>query len=93
MAANILKKIMSRVLAPILSKSIDEYGTVMQMSPKERVYIANLLNDNGTFLEIGSGNSTLWFSQFAERIVSVESRKKWFEKIQKLLSQYNVTNV
>lgn len=92
MVFDIFKKIMSRICPSAPLKLIDEYGVLMQMSPRERVYAASLL-DSKSFLEIGSGYSTLWFSQFARRIVSVETRKKWYENILKLINQNNVTNV
>jgi hypothetical protein len=64
----------------------------MQMSSKERKYVEHVIMRKH-FLELGSGYSTLWFSQFATKIVSVETRKEWFIKIKYLLDQHSVQNV
>jgi hypothetical protein len=44
-------------------------------------------------LEYGSGNSTIWFSQFANRVISVEGRAEWYQKVKKMIMVAKVKNV
>lgn len=44
-------------------------------------------------LEYGSGNSTIWFSQFANRVISVEGRTEWYQKVKKMMMAAKVKNV
>jgi predicted O-methyltransferase YrrM len=41
--------------------------------------INNLIKPTDTFLEFGSGQSTLWFAKKVKKIISVEHDKKWYE--------------
>jgi len=72
---------------------IDRFAIPMQMSKRERMYVANSIRGKSNFLEIGSGYSTLWFSQFVCHIISVESRKEWFDKINELLKYHKISTV
>jgi hypothetical protein len=49
-------------------------------------FIAQLDWRNKDVFEYGSGNSTLFWSQLARRVVSVESDPAWYSKIQSQLS-------
>lgn len=69
-----------------------KWARLMQMTPREREFVADIIRDK-SFLELGSGYSTLWFSRFAARIVSVETREKWFLRIQGLINRNKLTNV
>lgn len=69
-----------------------KWAEFMQMSPMERKYIEKVVMCKD-FLELGSGYSTLWFSQYAFRIVSVETRREWFQTIRNLLDRHRITNV
>jgi hypothetical protein len=72
---------------------INRFAISMQMSKQERMYVANCIRGKNNLLEIGSGYSTLWFSQFVCHIVSVESRKEWFDKITDLLNYNKISTV
>ena len=48
---------------------------------------------NLSVLEFGAGYSTVWWSERAERIVSVENDKFWFNKIESIIKNQNVKNV
>ncbi len=69
-----------------------KWARLMQMTPREREYVADIIHGRN-FLEIGSGYSTLWFSRCAARIVSVETREKWFLRINRLINRNKLTNV
>jgi hypothetical protein len=56
----------------------------LQMKNCERDEIKSAII-NKSFLEIGSGFSTLYFAQFVDKMVSVECRSKWFNIIQNML--------
>lgn len=45
-------------------------------------FIENKLKINYRVFEFGSGNSTLWFSQKTQQVVSVENNPEWFAYIQ-----------
>lgn len=65
----------------------------MQMTKEERDYLKSILKNSKNYLELGSGFSTIWASQFAEKIDSVESRKRWFLEVTEMLKINNVDNV
>ena len=44
-------------------------------------YIENRLNKKMSIFEYGSGNSTLYFAEKVNHLISVEHDKKWFENI------------
>jgi hypothetical protein len=83
---------LDRLLLRISLNPVDHFAISMQMSKRERIHVANSIIGKN-FLEIGSGYSTLWFSQFAYHIVSVETRKEWLENIQGLLNDCDINNV
>src|SRR5262245_11861885 len=87
MFSRALKKLSSYCEGPF-----HEYARLMQMSAKERKYVGRVIKHK-RFLEVGSGYSTLWFSQFVAKIVSVESRQEWFLKLKGLLEQHSIQNV
>tara|TARA_R110000764_G_scaffold78222_1_gene156082 strand:+ start:10 stop:516 length:507 start_codon:yes stop_codon:yes gene_type:complete len=47
-------------------------------------YFNNLKNINKTYLEIGSGKSTIYFSHKFKKVISLENNKEWFDKINKM---------
>ncbi len=71
---------------------LNAYQDKMQMLPEEVVWLRSLL-DGQKYLEIGSGFSTLYFSQYAQHIVSAESRVAWYANIRSLLGYHEVKNV
>ena len=51
---------------------------------EEFLLFINKLNiKNKTYLEIGSGNSTIYFSKRFKNITSLEHNKNWFDKLNK----------
>ncbi len=55
-------------------------------------YLSNIDFSDSSVLEYGSGNSTLWWAERSQKILSVESDAKWFEKIEQDSSRFsNVT--
>ena len=46
-------------------------------------YFKTVDNKDKTYLEIGSGYSTLYFAKYFKKVVSFENDKKWFNKIKK----------
>jgi precorrin-6B methylase 2 len=44
-------------------------------------FIADRIQKDHTVFEFGSGNSTFYYAQRAQKVVSVEHDKAWFEKI------------
>ena len=55
--------------------------------------IRKSLNRNKTLLEWGSGTGTLYFSQYAKEIDSIEHNREWFNKIQSNISLNNILNI
>jgi precorrin-6B methylase 2 len=53
----------------------------------------NLLKENMTGLEYGSGKSTVYFASRVKHLVSIEHDKNWFEQIKKTLQKENIKNV
>jgi hypothetical protein len=71
---------------------LDEYASLMQMSADEAAYLSSLITAK-SYLEIGMGYSTLYFSCKAKTMVSVESRRPWYSAIRQLLHFHGITNV
>jgi hypothetical protein len=65
----------------------------MQMTVQESSYLRDVLLGNKRYLEIGSGYSTIWTSQFVDYVVSIEARKFWFDLVSKLLRRFMIENV
>eukprot|EP01025_Chloroclados_australasicus_P016229 TRINITY_DN18062_c0_g1_i10.p8 TRINITY_DN18062_c0_g1~~TRINITY_DN18062_c0_g1_i10.p8 ORF type:complete len:170 (+),score=12.87 TRINITY_DN18062_c0_g1_i10:917-1426(+) len=71
------------------------------MSKSEQALIMSYLNKNVSMLEIGSGYSTLWYSQFVGSYVSIEHDAAWHAKVKQMIAQtpgernisYNVSPV
>ena len=65
-------------------------------------FFKNLETKNKTYLELGSGNSTLYFSKHFKRVVSLEDDRTWFDQIYNnkpknvelhLFSKNNIDNI
>jgi predicted SAM-dependent methyltransferase len=65
----------------------------MQMTPNEKNFLCGILRTANCYLEIGSGFSTIWASQFVPKIVSVEARSQWYQKISDLIQKANISNI
>lgn len=74
-------------------KITDEAKQLMQMSLNEQEFLQNILNGKKLYLEIGSGYSTIYFSQFVDKMISVESRKNWFNNTMHMVQNLNIDNV
>ncbi len=68
------------------------YKENMQMTSSEKEFLKSLLQASKSYLEIGSGYSTIWSSQFVENLHSVECRSVWYNKIKQYLDNENITN-
>eukprot|EP01023_Acetabularia_acetabulum_P066775 TRINITY_DN9066_c0_g1_i2.p1 TRINITY_DN9066_c0_g1~~TRINITY_DN9066_c0_g1_i2.p1 ORF type:complete len:243 (-),score=30.49 TRINITY_DN9066_c0_g1_i2:1762-2490(-) len=55
------------------------------MSRSEQALIQAFLDKSKNMLEVGSGYSTLWYSQFVKSYTSIEHDQGWFEKVQQLI--------
>lgn len=64
----------------------------MQMSVREIEQVENIIANKNLYLEIGSGYSTIYFSQYCN-IHSVECRKSYYELIKSELMKNQITNV
>ena len=54
--------------------------------------IENYLDKQTVMLEIGSGNSTLYFSKRVQHLFSLENNKEWFDEVnQQTINQDNIT--
>ena len=69
------------------------YENNMQMTKQEKDFLKNKLLKFKKYLEIGSGYSTIWASQFIEKIDSVECREKWYNTILDYIKNENINNV
>ena len=51
------------------------------MNETEIVHLMKYINRNTRMLEVGGGTSTIFFSKFVKRLVTVEHNKKWGNEI------------
>ena len=56
-------------------------------------YLGNLDFTSENVLEVGSGNSTIWFSKQAKNVVSLESDHEWYEITNKKVKNLENTEV
>jgi len=63
------------------------------MHKYEYEFIAKYLNKDDIFLEWGSGNSTLYFSELVKQVISIEHDKDWINNIQIAIDNYNIDNI
>jgi len=50
-------------------------------------FLKTRINKDLSVFEYGSGNSTVWFSKLAKRVVSIEHDKQWYKHIETKLNQ------
>ncbi len=62
----------------------------VQMSKAELIAALYMLRDDMTYFEWGAGQSTILFSQFVKKCISVEDSKQWAEQVQRALVTDNV---
>ena len=64
------------------SKPVDKEGSPIPWFSYPAVeFLSKRLNNRMTVFEFGSGNSTLFFSDRVNQVVSVEHNKDWYDKI------------
>ena len=63
------------------------------MHKAEYELVQRYLNKDDIFLEWGSGNSTLYFSQFVKQIISIEHNRQWLDNVREKIDANKVTNV
>lgn len=56
-------------------------------------FLAPRLNKNLNLLEYGSGNSTIWFSEKINKVVSLEHHNDWFKLVSDKLKAYTNVNI
>jgi predicted O-methyltransferase YrrM len=56
-------------------------------------FLDELIEKDWKILEFGSGMSTLWFAKRCSLVVSIESDKVWYEKIEAILREMEFKNV
>jgi len=57
------------------------------MNDTEIVHLLKYIDRNTRMLEIGGGSSTIFFSKFVSRLVTVEHNKEWGTKVWNLLGK------
>jgi predicted O-methyltransferase YrrM len=63
------------------------------LSPASIEFLKNVLNKDVRFLEMGSGESTLFFASRVKKLHSIEHNEEWYQLIKTKLSQKNHKNV
>lgn len=56
-------------------------------------FLRQYLSKNDIFLETGSGNSTIWFSRFVKKIISIEHHPEWYKLIKEKIAKQGVQNI
>ncbi len=71
------------------AKPIDSQGNPIPWFTYSSIYfLKDRIQPSFSVFEYGSGNSTLWFRERVERIVSVEHDASWYEYIKSELQKY-----
>lgn len=74
--------------------SQDEQGSALPWMTYPFIeFITKTLQPNHRIFEFGSGSSTLFFAKKVEKVIALESDKKWHEIMRRKLSEANVKNV
>jgi hypothetical protein len=63
------------------------------MHEHEYRFIEKYINKNDVLLEWGAGNSTLYFSDFVSKVISLEHDVDYYNQIKKCIDAYCVSNV
>lgn len=63
------------------------------MHEHEYKFIEKYLNKDDVLLEYGSGNSTLYFSDFVKKLISLEHDVDYYNSIKKCIDAYSADNV
>lgn len=63
------------------------------MHEHEYKFVEKYLNKNDVLLEWGSGNSTLYFSDFVSKVISIEHDIDYYHSIKKCIDAYSAENI
>ena len=63
------------------------------MHKYEYEFISKYLSKDDIFLEWGSGNSTIYFSDLVKEIISIEHDKDWIQTIQNAITAFDIKNI
>jgi hypothetical protein len=63
------------------------------MHKHEYEFILKFLNPDDVFLEWGSGNSTLYFSSYVNKLISIEHDIDYYNMIKKTIDAYEINNI
>jgi len=56
-------------------------------------FLKKIVTSKSLVFETGSGNSTIWFGKQAKKVVSLESDRGWYEKVQGFVRREDLQNV
>ena len=62
------------------------------LTPKSIELIKDLVKKNDVMLELGSGRSTIWFSQYTKKIFSLETNKSWAKLVNEKIKKLSIKN-
>lgn len=71
----------------------DDIKKMIQMSTNEQNFLRKIIEGRNNYLELGSGYSTVYFHKFVKNFISIETRKKWYENIKKIINKMNINNI
>lgn len=72
---------------------LGKYNYSPHLNRSTVIFLEETLTKESEVLEIGSGNSTIWFAERAKRVVSYESSKEWYEGVMARLEERHINNV
>lgn len=62
------------------------------LTPHACKLLTELVQSKDAVLEFGSGRSTVWFSQKAKEVTSIEHNKEWFDRVGSDIREKNLEN-
>ena len=74
-------------------KYLGSFDYCPKVNKKTVVFLEKVVTKESLILETGTGNSTVWFGLRAKRVVSLESRRRWYGKVRQHLARNDVENV
>lgn len=61
--------------------------------PAAVAFIDSKINKRSRVMEIGSGSSTIWFARRAEKVISYENVRLYYDMVKTILDQHGIKNV
>eukprot|EP01026_Neomeris_dumetosa_P029138 TRINITY_DN2361_c0_g1_i4.p1 TRINITY_DN2361_c0_g1~~TRINITY_DN2361_c0_g1_i4.p1 ORF type:complete len:664 (-),score=95.39 TRINITY_DN2361_c0_g1_i4:365-2356(-) len=74
------------VMSAVQTVRVAQNCSHVWMSRPEQALIQAYLEPHMSMLEVGSGYSTMWYSQFVDQYVSIEHDAKWHESVKQMLA-------